>query len=314
MIATFMLEKLREQLAGISTEAGKAAVAAFKGELESVTRRLQEAEGELKAFIEISGGGDPAEMARQKTGELTRLHALRNRLIAEEAELEGQRGGAVSGGAAPSASSDRIAGNAIIQQLTSSVHAHRVSLAALLKEVTEEHPDVIAVKTQLGQAEAELEAEIDSVLRGVETELQSRTREIETVEAELAELPAREFEYSRLGTEVEALRQFKRELQRHVDSMNVTADSGIASLNVKVIDRAFVSPAANPDIPSWAIVALVGLFFAAGVTVVLPPFIEYWRDPVRGPVDMVEDGLVPLAVIPRLPASDAGQTEKGGDA
>jgi len=302
-IADFMVEALRRKLSNVSGEAAEAAIVAFQQELKRAVERQEEAERALQAFVESNKGVQPSESARLKTTELAALHAQRGRLMAEKSELERQSKEDAPGTDASqgvSASSDRILDNAVIMQLRANIHAQRVRLAALLEEVTVEHPDVVTARSEIRQTEKELDTEVRSVLRAVDAELRSRNLEIEALEADLASIPAKEFEYSRLVADIEAFGLLRRQLQAHVDTLDVTAESGIGSLNIKVIARSYVSLSASPDMPSWLIVALVAVCFAGGVAVILPPFIEYWRDPVRGPSDVADSEIVLLAVIPKL--------------
>lgn len=310
-IAVFMIQHLRTQLAAISATAGEAAVAAFQGELQNVIARQETAERALHAFVEGNKGALPAELSRIKMADLARLQSEQGRLASEMFELERQRDSRAAGGLTGSGASDRMLRSSAIQQLQTRAHELRVTLATLLAEVTDAHPDVLATRAQLRETEAELAGEFDNVISTVDAELRSKRQEIAALETELAALPAQEFEYSRLEVQADVARQLRRELESHIAALNVNAQSGIGSLSVNVLEQAFVSPAASPDMPSWMIVALVALVFASGVALVLPPFVEYWRDPIRGPVDLLVHGVVPLAVIPELASEKSRQKPRG---
>lgn len=300
-IASFMIDHLRTQLAAIAATGGDAAVAAFRVELDNTIQRQEAAERLLQDFVEANKGVQPADLSRIKMVDLARLQSELGRLISERAELERQRedrDGATAGATTSGGASDRILRNVSIQQLQSRRYELRITLATLLSEVTAAHPDVLSTRTQLRQTESELDAAFDNVMQTVDAELRSKRQEITDLEMELAALPTLEFEYTRLATNVEIARQLRRDLQAHVEALSVTAQSGIGSLAINVLERAYVSPVATPDMPSWMIVALVALVFAGGVAVVIPPFVEYWRDPIRGPVDLLAHGVTPLAVIP----------------
>ncbi len=300
-VAQFMIEQLRVQLAAISATAGEAAVAAFRQELDQTILRQEEAEQALNAFLEAHQGMQPSEVMRIKTADLTRLQAEQNRLISERAELERQReerrgaGASTHGGATLS---DRMLRNPAMQQLQARLNEMRVALATLLAEVTEAHPDVLALRTQIRQTLSEMDRQLDQALLSVEADLRSKRQEVAEIERELTALPAREFEHARLAMNVDVARQLRRDLQAHVEALTVNTQTGIGSLAVNVIDIALVSPVASSDMPSWMIVALVAIAFGAGVALVVPPFVEYWRDPIRGPVDLITHGLTPLGVIP----------------
>jgi uncharacterized protein involved in exopolysaccharide biosynthesis len=309
-VADFMIEHLRKKLAEISTTAATEAAGAFRKELEKVSLLQAEADRAVSAFVAANNGTVPAALAAQKTGDLTRLQDERNRLLAEKAELDRYQTAVPEATAPPPAASDRISGNVVIQQLQQRLHDSRSRLAILRAEVTDEHPDVIGLRAQIRQTEIELEAGIDSVIRSVHAELQSRSQAVTALEAELTDLQSQVLEHSQLTQSAEAYRQLRQQLEAHVNALRVTADAGVASVNVRVLDSAKVSAVASPDMPSWFITALVALFFAAGCAVMLPPCIEYWRTPIRGPADLVQQGLTPLAVIPDLGRRWAAQNDQ----
>ncbi len=315
-MATFAVEMLRKQLGNVTSDGAKHTLAALRAELEAVTKQEQESERVWHAFLESNKGVDPSVFAKLKTDDLAQLYGERSRLLAEKTELERQRN-EVPALAPPSQRattvSDRILADSVVQQLRTALHTQRTALAARLQEVTGEHPDVVSARAQIQQTEAELAAEIEGMLRGVGSELRSKEAEIAAVEAELVQNSRKEFEGSRLKMDVDAYRDLRNALQNHVAQVAGTVESSVPSLTVKVLDSAMVSQVANPDSKMWIIVIIVAFVFSTGVAAVLPPFIEYWRDPIRGQNDLKTKGLIPLAVVPRLSRKDM-QSVHGGTA
>jgi capsular polysaccharide biosynthesis protein len=82
--------------------------------------------------------------------------------------------------------------------------------------------------------------------------------------------------------------------------MEVLANASVVALDFKVLDYAYVSPLASSDMPSWLIVLAVGIAVGIAAAVALPLFVEYWRDPIKGPGDLRRQNIEVLGVVPRV--------------
>jgi capsular polysaccharide biosynthesis protein len=59
--------------------------------------------------------------------------------------------------------------------------------------------------------------------------------------------------------------------------------------------------------PSWLVVLMVGAGCGVAAAASLALFVEYWRDPVKGPGDLRRQDIEVLGVVPRLrPSRTAG--------
>ena len=52
--------------------------------------------------------------------------------------------------------------------------------------------------------------------------------------------------------------------------------------------------------PSWLVVLMVGMGVGLATAVALPLFVEYWRDPIKGPGDLRRENIEVLGVVPRV--------------
>ncbi len=78
-------------------------------------------------------------------------------------------------------------------------------------------------------------------------------------------------------------------------------NSGVAVLSFTVLDEAYVSPQTSSDSPRWLLGLLLGVAVGLGAAFALAFFVEYWRDPIRSPRDLLRHGVDVLGVVPRVP-------------
>jgi len=295
-IVDFMIEELRRQLVVHAAGAGQEAVVAFEQQLADVRGMEAQAEQALQAFMDVHGGAAPGESARLKTVDRDALQSERDRLLVEEAALQGEVQRLAAG--EPLVFSERLLESEVVQQLRVKLQELGLRRAVLEGELTDEHPDVQEVDRQILRAESELAGEVLMQLGTVRSELRHAEEQLVMLERELKTLSQRQLEYGRLESELLDWQSLRRELQGHIHAIRVASAAGISPLAVRLLDRMRVSPSKNPDSPIWLLVAIIALVFATGAAVVVPPFIEYWRDPVRGPLDLLAKGIAPLAVTP----------------
>ncbi len=296
-ISEFMVERLREQLTLTARAAGLDAISGLERQLVGVLELHAEAEIALQSFVETNGGVDPEGQIQLKSVERETLQSQHDRLRAERGELERQIA-QLPGLKGMPALSERLLRSDVVRQLRANLHDLLLNRASLIGELTEAHPEVADVENRIQWIVVGLGHEIRSSLATVEAEFRHAEEQLVLLDRDLRELTRMQLEYSRLVSERDRWQSMRRELQSHVDMLRVSVMSGVSPMSVKVVDRMRVSDVKGCDMPSWVIVAILAILFACGGSVVLPPFIEYWRDPIRGPVDLRRNGMVPLVVIP----------------
>lgn len=301
-IANAMVRRARERLAEATAGASKDAREAARVEVTKAQEKLAEAEAKLKAFGEQVGGVTVDADARLKTSRLQELTASESKLRAEIDVLGARLAEASSRPELiASVNSESVAQSQTVLNLRSGIHENEAKLAVLLTERTADHPDVINVNQQIASLRSGLRSEIENVRRRLVADLARTQAEVGDLEKALLKLPARELVLAELTTSVETYRKLHQQLLASAEERDVLARTGLAALDFKVLDYAYVSPLQDQDFPKWLIVLVVAAFAGAGAAVVVPLLVEYWRDPIMGPADLAHHRIQVLGVVPFVP-------------
>jgi uncharacterized protein involved in exopolysaccharide biosynthesis len=300
-IANAMVKRAREILAESTAKAGQEMRDAQRRQVERVSQQRAAAEEQLKALQEEQGGVALSEEAKAKTLKLQDLTAQASRLRGE-INLLGRQLEAASRDPARlvDINSASIVDNGVVQTLRSSLHAKEVELSKAVVERTESHPDVVNLKQEISGLRDALGVEIRQVHRGLITDEARVQEEIEATQKGLLTLPAREIALAQQTLAVETYRNLYQELLKASEELEVLANASVVALDFKVLDYAYVSPLASADMPSWLIVLTVGIACGVAAAFALPLFVEYWRDPVKGPGDLRRHDIEVLGVVPRF--------------
>ena len=300
-IANSMVKRVRERLTEATARSSDETRESQAREVERVRKQLAEVEAKLQAFEEDQGGVTLTEDTKAKTLKLQELNAADSQLREEIAVLGRQlQEAARNPDMIVSINSNAIADSKVVQDLRSSLHAKEVKLASLLTERTEQHPDVLNLREEIAGVRDAVGTEIANVHRGLMTD-QTRTQaEIAELQAELLKLPQRERALAELTLSVDTYRHLYRDVLLASEEMAVLANSASAALDFKVLDYAYVSPLAQSDMPDWLIVLSAGIPIAIGAAFALVLFLEYWRDPIKGPSDLWRNKIEVLGVVPRV--------------
>lgn len=298
-VANAMVKRVRERLAEATVRAGQLTREAQGREVQRVAAQLAEVQGKLQAFQEDQGGVTLGEDTRAKTLKLQELNAADSRLR-EEIKVLGQQldEAARNPSLIVSMNSSAIADSKVVQDLRAALHSKEVRLASLITERTEQHPDSLNLKEEIAAVRQAVGAEITNVQRGLIADQTRIQAEIAELRAKLMTLPGRERALAELTLSVETYRNLYREMLQASEEMEVLANSANAALDFKVLDYAYVSPVAGSDMPDWLIVlsAAIPISLAAGIALAL--FVEYWRDPIKGPSDLWRHKIEVLGVVP----------------
>jgi uncharacterized protein involved in exopolysaccharide biosynthesis len=300
-IANEMVKRAREILAETTAKASQEVRDAQRRQLQRVAEQRAAAEASLKALQEQQGGVMLSDEARSNTLKLQDLTAEDSRLRGEIDLLGGQLQAAARDPSRYSTiNSAAIANNGVVQNLRSSLHAKEVQLAAAMIEKTASHPDVVNLKEEMTGIRDALATEIKQVHRGLVTDEGRVQSQIASIEKGLLTLPARELALAQLTLSVETYRKLYQELLKASEEMEVLANANVVALDFKVLDYAYVSPLASSDMPSWLVVLFVGVGVGLACAFALPLFVEYWRDPIKGPGDLRRQNIEVLGVVPRV--------------
>ncbi|MCE9613365.1 MAG: hypothetical protein K8T26_03760 [Lentisphaerae bacterium] len=312
-VALALIEQAQKALSDLSAQYNGSTRDAYRRQLTENESRLQTAQAALRSFKEANHGILPSDEVMLKTAKLNELVAIQNRSKSELEVLQAQIASltAATDDAPFLIASSVIEANTVMQDLSARLHSQEVALAAMLTERTEQHPDVINARTEIRQLKSELQVELVRLGKARESDISRGDAELRLLEQDLQQLPAKEAEAARLTLQVQIYQQLCLSVQSRLEEMDVLARSGIAEMRIKVLDAPVVSQTSDSDFPSMLIVAIVALVFAFPVSVGLPFFVEYWRDPIKGPLDLELQQVPVIGVIPTLEGGEAGLRNVG---
>ena len=162
---------------------------------------------------------------------------------------------------------------------------------------------------QLASLRGGLRNEIENVRVRLVADLSRTEAEVVDLEKALLKLPTQELVLAELTHRVDTYRRLHQQLLSSAEERDVLARTGLAALDFKVLDDAYVSPLQDQDFPKWIIVLVVAAAAAAGCAIGLPLVIEYWRDPIKGPADLAPTRSRCSASFPSFPAGPCETNE-----
>jgi uncharacterized protein involved in exopolysaccharide biosynthesis len=249
----------------------------------------------------IMGLQEQRQITAQKIMDFNKqyLEAQAQRLSVEAKLGELQRVAGDRGGAATIFT---VADNALIQKLKAEASELEVTKAKLSRTYKEKHPELLKVEAQLEQVVLKIDAEIKTMLRGVQTEFRvAKAREdtllgnVNRLRTEAQELNEKEIQYLNLQRDSDSNQQLYEAVLKRLKETGVTG--GLETNNVSVIEDASL-----PRVPlrprktiNLAISVLVGLFVGVGVALA----IEYFDTTVKTPDDVERYlGLPVIGIVP----------------
>ena len=197
-----------------------------------------------------------------------------------------------------------IVGNVYIQQRKLGLADLQRQEAGLAEELGDLHPDLIAIRSAVRDAEAGLRAEVAKIVDAVRTDFEiARSQEqqlqdalqLQTVEA-LA-LDRAGIEYGVLTREADSARRIYESLLSRADETGITSE--LQSSSVRIVDAA-ESPL-WPALPRRGRTTLFGLFGGLFAAVGLVFFVDYLDSRLKTPDDVREFLRQPyLGMLPKV--------------
>jgi uncharacterized protein involved in exopolysaccharide biosynthesis len=285
--------RLRSEQARLTTEF-------MRKELASAEEALREQNRKITDFKEKYRGELPDELEPN----LRRLEMLQNQrqsLATQIAEGETRVAMIASGTSHDSGPAKKLA-------------EARSQLAQELSTHTEAHPDVIALRKEIDELEAEskqsggsdtaapaaLIAAAHGQVGQLRGELASTEAELRDLEARVARTPARQEEYAGLSDRAKVLEENYVEFSRKVKEAELAENLEHAQQGdrVAILDSAL--PPNRPDLRRWKLAA-AGLFGTIVLSCLMGLALE-WRDPILVSAGAVESltGLSILGSVPHL--------------
>jgi uncharacterized protein involved in exopolysaccharide biosynthesis len=195
-----------------------------------------------------------------------------------------------------------VADNPLIQKLKGEASALEIEKSKLLKVYKEQHPEIVKLDAQLRQVGQKLDAEIQNMLRAVQTEHKVAKAREETLLANVnqlrregQDLNEKEIQALALQREAESNQQLYEAVLKRVKETGLAG--GLETNNVRVVEEA--TPPRVPVKPRrvWnlGLSIVIGLF--VGVAAALS--IEYLDTTVKTPDDVERYlGLPVIGVVP----------------
>ncbi|WP_246382295.1 GNVR domain-containing protein [Novosphingobium chloroacetimidivorans] len=266
----------------------------FQERTREVRENLQQAQARLTAFKRKTGivgtGTTDAEVAR--------LGGLSSQLTSAEASAAALNARA-SGNAA---ASPDVQSSTVVQGLRAQIASKAAQVSQMSTNLGPNHPDLIAVKAELGELRSKLASEIGNSTQSVRVASSAAT----STEAEMREkLNAQRRRMLSLSTDNAQLDV----LQRDVDTAQAAYDAVAARLqtmrlqsvapdtNVRQLDSA--TPPLLPSSPNVPLRLLLGAMLGALLAVGVGLGLELWRPRVR-----TADGIAGITGLPVLAAVD----------
>jgi uncharacterized protein involved in exopolysaccharide biosynthesis len=275
-------------------------------QMSSLKVKVQESSEALQNYrvkAGIMGLQEQRQITAQKIMDFNKqyLEAQAQRLSVEAKLGELQR---VTGDRGGAATIFTVADNALIQKLKAEASELEVTKAKLSRTFKEKHPEILKVDAQLEQVTQKIDAEIKTMLRGVQTEYRvAKAREetllgnVNRLRTEAQELNEKEIQYLNLQRDSDSNQQLYEAVLKRLKETGVTG--GLETNNVSVIEDAAVprSPVRPRKTVNLAISVLVGLLVGVGVALA----IEYFDTTVKTPDDVERHlGLPVIGIVPQF--------------
>ncbi len=173
----------------------------------------------------------------------------------------------------------------------------------LLREYTEQHPDVQAVTEDIRRLRQQtLPAEVRELIGQLESDLAATQQQIQGQTQELRQIPTRSIREARLRREVEMAERLHQDLLSRLNQARLAAQTNLT--NLEVVDRARPpeTPTRSDGRRLFLMASLAGLGLGIGGVLLH----DHLDDRVKDPDEVETDLGVPiLAMVPRV-RSDVG--------
>jgi capsular exopolysaccharide synthesis family protein len=195
--------------------------------------------------------------------------------------------------------------NVVVQGLKSQLAELLRELARLSENLGEKHPDMIRVRTQIRATEDKIRAEIQNIVRSVESDYQTARQQEANLQANLEAIKQEAQEIGRKGIEYGVLkRQVESEQGVYQDLLNRSKETGLETelkaTNIRIHERA--ETPGGPILPrktrNYVLAVLIGLALGIGLALLF----EHMDNTLKTPEDVKALGLPFLGMVPDVTA------------
>jgi succinoglycan biosynthesis transport protein ExoP len=288
----------------LKLKAAQDALAWLTEQMSGLKAKVQESSVALQNYrvkAGIMGLQEQRQITAQKIMDFNKayLEAQAQRLSVEAKMNELQRVTSDQGG---SRTIFTVADNLLIQKLKAEASDLEVQKSKLLKTYKDMHPEVLKVQAQIEQVAQKIEAEIKTMMRGVQTEYRvAKAREetllgnVNRLRQEGQELNEKEIQYLALQRDADSNQQLYEAVLKRLKETGVTG--GLETNNVSVIEDAPVPrvPIRPSKRTNLLIAVVVGLVVGVGAAL----GIEYFDTTIKTPDDVERYLGVPvIGIVP----------------
>ncbi|MDN2564935.1 Wzz/FepE/Etk N-terminal domain-containing protein [Aquibium sp. A9E412] len=297
------------------------ATAWLEPEIADLRARVREAEERVAAFRASSDlliGQNNAVLATQQLSELsTELSRVRANRAAAEATAAAVRG-ALQEGASIDTMPDVLA-SPLIQRLRERQVELRAEIADLSTTLLDNHPRIRALRSQLGDLDAQIRSEAGKVREALETEAETArlrerdlTEELNTLKAESARADGEQVELRALEREAAAQRELLESYLTRYREASARRDRNYLPADARIFSRAVVpsEPYFPKILPLTVAAFFAGLLLAVIVTLLRELFSGRAMRPADGAFAPVETIAMPVAAAPAEPQADAAPEDQ----
>ncbi len=197
-----------------------------------------------------------------------------------------------------------VADNQLIRKMKEEEADLEVQKSKLLKTYKPKHPEVLKIEAQLQQVSQKIDAEIQTMLRAVQTEYKvAKAREetllnnVNQLRREGQDLNEKEIQYLSLQREAESNQQLYEAVLKRLKETGVTG--GLETNNVSVIEDA--APPSAPVRPRRTFNLVISAILGAAVGVGVAFLLEHLDTTVKSPDDVERHfGLPVIAIVPKF--------------
>ena len=195
-----------------------------------------------------------------------------------------------------------VADNPMIQKLKAQAADLRIEVSRALESLGPKHPRIIELRAQMQEVQKKLEAEIQTMLQAVNTELRvARAREnallqnVDQLRQEAQKIYEKEIDYQGLEREVNSNQQMQETVLNRLKEMGVSG--ALETNNLRVVEEAQVPAFPIKPQKSREIGIAIILGLLAGIGVAL--FLERLDNTIRTPEEVQNYlGFPVLGVVP----------------
>jgi uncharacterized protein involved in exopolysaccharide biosynthesis len=195
-----------------------------------------------------------------------------------------------------------VADNPLIQRLKGELSELEVEKAKLAKTYKERHPEILKVDARIQQVNGKLDAEIQTMLRAVQTEYQvARAREetllnnVNQLRREGQDLNEKEIHALALQRDAESNQQLYESVLKRFKETGVAG--GLETNNVRIVEEATAPAVPVRPRRTWNLLVSAVAGLALGIAVALA--IDYLDTTVKTPDDVERHlGLPVIGIVP----------------